>query len=83
MGQNMANLRGQPEKRRKDKAQSIKGKIATKSCTKHQKGRKFIYGKYIRKRACGYKSRGYMFNVGDDSYLLGNLNERFLQKQEG
>lgn len=27
-------------------------------------------------------SRGYIFNVGDDAYLLGNLNERFLQKQK-
>lgn len=35
MGQNMANLGGQPEKRRKDKAQGTKGKIATKKAAQN------------------------------------------------
>lgn len=26
--------------------------------------------------------QGVIFNVGDVAYLLGNLNERFLQKQK-
>lgn len=41
MGQNMANLEGQPWKK-KDEAQGTKGKISTTSSTKHQKGRKYM-----------------------------------------
>lgn len=37
---------------------------------------------YMKERIYGYISRGYIFNVGDVAYLLGNLNERFLQKQK-
>ena len=36
----------------------------------------------MKERIYGYISRGYIFNVGDVAYLLGNLNERFLQKQK-
>lgn len=49
---------------------------------KHQKGRKYIYicKIYMKKRI--YIYQGVIFNFGDVAYLLGNLNERFLQKQK-
>lgn len=54
---------------------------------KHQRGRKYIYiyiyiEIYIKKRIYVCIYQGVIFNVGDVAYLLGNLNERFLQKQK-
>lgn len=69
-------------KTRKDEAQGTKGNV-NKKLHKTPKGEEIYICKiYIKKRIYGYISRGYIFNVGDVAYLLGNLNERFLQKQK-
>lgn len=86
MGQHGQHQGPTAEKEGRMRLKAQKGKILTTSSTKHQKGRKYIYTVYIcqiyiERRIYGYKPRGYVFNVGGDSYLLGNLNERFLQKK--
>lgn len=71
------------KRRRKDEAQGTKGRFQQKAARNTKKGGNIYICKiYMKKRIYVYISRGYIFNVGDVAYLLGNLNERFLQKQK-
>lgn len=70
MGQNTAlktrrlKKRGQPQRKkrsRKDKAQGTKGRFQQKSCTKHQKGWKYICKIYMKKRIYVYIYQGVIY----------------------
>lgn len=68
-------------KKGKDKAQGTK-KDFNKKLHKTPKGeKKYICKIYMKKRIYVY-IKGVIFNVLVVAYLLGNLNERFLQKQK-